>query len=91
MIPEKDWFLSWTDLTETSMGEKIERADKMADVNQKMKDSGEIVFTHEEIRAAVDLEPLSDAEKRFDEVTEDDERAALGGAPDTPPANAGQE
>lgn len=78
MIPLKDWFLSWTDLTETSMGEKIERADKMADVNQKMKDSGEIVFTHEEIRAAVDLEPLSDAEKYIDDTDDDDEAAALG-------------
>lgn len=91
IFPEKDWHLAWTDLTESSLGEKIERANKMADVNQKMKDSGEIVFTHEEIRAAVDLEPLSDAEKRFDEVTEDEERAALGGAPDTPPATASQE
>jgi hypothetical protein len=59
ILPEKDWHLDWTDLTESSMAEKIDRAVKMADTNQKMKDSGEIVFTHEEIRAAVDMEPLS--------------------------------
>lgn len=81
MLPVKDWFLSWTDLTETSMGEKIERADKMADVNQKMKDSGEIVFTHEEIRAAVDLEPLSEAEKYLGAAADDDDAAAALGAP----------
>lgn len=79
-LPEKDWFIDWTDLTESSMSEKIDRANKMADTNQKMKDSGEIVFTHEEIRAAVDYEPLSDAEKYRDE-DEGDEAAALDVVP----------
>lgn len=79
IIPEKDWALDWNDLTEASMSEKIDRADKMAGVNQKMKDGGEIVFTGEEIRAAVDLDPLSDAEKYRDDPEE--EEAAL-----TPPA-----
>lgn len=75
---DKDWFVDWSDLTEASMGEKVDRANKMADTNQKMKDSGEIVFTHEEIRAAVDLEPLSDAEKFRDDDAPEDETAALG-------------
>lgn len=79
ILPERDWHLDWTDLTETSMGEKIDRADKMAGVNQKMKETGEFVFTPEEIRASVDLEPLSEAEKYRDDV-EDDEAAT------TPPA-----
>lgn len=72
ILPEKDWHLDWTDLTETSIGEKIDRADKMAGVNQKMKDTGEFVFTPEEIRAAVDLEPLSDADKYREDPDEDD-------------------
>jgi hypothetical protein len=42
-----------------------------------MKDSGEFVFTPEEIRAAVDYEPLSEAEKYRDEDTDEDESAAL--------------
>lgn len=77
ILPERDWHLDWSDLTEASMGEKIDRADKMADVNQKMKDSGEFVFTPEEIRASVGYEPLSDAEKFRDELTDDEKNAAL--------------
>lgn len=83
IIPERDWHLDWSDLTESSMSEKIDRANKMADTNQKMKDGGELVFTPEEIRAAVDLEPLSEADK-FREEPEDDET----GAAITPPAKA---
>lgn len=79
ILPERDWHLDWTDLTESSMSEKIDRASKMADVNQKMQSSGEIVFTGDEIRAAVDLEPLSDAE-RYREDSDDEQRDAL-----TPP------
>jgi hypothetical protein len=85
---DKDWFVDWSDLTEASMGEKVDRANKMADTNQKMKDSGEIVFTHEEIRAAVDLEPLSDEEKFRDDDAPEDETAALGlPAPSDAPPN----
>ncbi len=72
ILPEKDWFLDWTDLTETSMAEKIDRAGKMADVNSKLQTSGEWVFTPEEIRAAVDLEPLSDADKYRDDPEDED-------------------
>lgn len=75
ILPAKDWFLSWTDLTESSMGEKIDRAVKMADVNQKM--GAELVFTGDDIRAAVGMEPLSDAEK-FPDDGEDDAAAAAG-------------
>lgn len=79
ILPEKDWFIDWTDLTESSMSEKIDRANKMADTNQKMKDGGEIVFTPEEIRAVVDYEPLSEAEKFLDD--NEDEESAIGVKP----------
>jgi hypothetical protein len=49
----------------------------MADINQKMKDSGEIVFTPEEIRKVPGYEPLSDTEKYRDDDPEDED-AALG-------------
>lgn len=78
IIPENDWHLDWTDLTEASMGEKIERAGKMADINTKLKDSGEWGFTPEEIRSVAGYEPLSDAEKVIDDTTEDETRAAAG-------------
>lgn len=84
LLPSKDWFLSWTDLTESSMGEKIDRAVKMADVNSKQP-TGEIVFTGDDIRSVVGMEPLSDAERFRDEPDADDERAALD-VPEIEPA-----
>lgn len=79
ILAEKDWHLDWTDLTETSMSEKIERADKMAGVNQKTP--GEVVFTADEIRATIDMEPLTDAQRYRDDP--EDEEAAV-----TPPVPA---
>lgn len=53
ILPERDWFLDWADLTESTMEEKIDRAVKMSDVNQKNIDP---VFAPEEIREAVGFE-----------------------------------
>ncbi|SOC45752.1 hypothetical protein SAMN05892877_117141 [Rhizobium subbaraonis] len=83
ILPEKDWFLDWADLTEASIGEKIDRANKMADVNTKLKDSGEWGFTPEEIRMAAGYEPLKDSEKYRDDATDDETDAALGTKPPT--------
>lgn len=78
ILPDgKDWFLDWADLTEASMSEKIDRASKMADVNQKTGE-GEWVFTPEEIRKAVGYEPLSPSAAHRDDTSEEDEDAALG-------------
>lgn len=81
ILPKKDWFIDQADLTESSMSEKVDRANKMADTNQKMGTST-YVFTDEEIRAVVGLEPLTDAEKYRDE-TDDETQAALGNPPPT--------
>lgn len=81
ILPERDWFVDWTDLTESSMSEKIDRASKMAETNQKMG-TGVIVFTDEEIRAVVGYEPLSDADKFANEPTDDEARDALGTKPE---------
>lgn len=54
-----EWFVDWTDLTEATMLEKIDRAGKMAKVN---KDFGDIVFMPQEIRASVGYEPVDEAE-----------------------------
>lgn len=67
ILPEKDWTLGWDDLTEASMSEKIERADKMAAVNQKLKDTGEYAFLPEEIRGVVGMDPLTEAQKYHDD------------------------
>lgn len=81
ILPKKDWFIDQADLTESSMTEKVDRANKMADTNQKMGNST-YVFTDDEIRAAVGYEPLSDSEKYRDE-TDDETQAALGNPPPT--------
>lgn len=82
ILDAKDWFLDWADLTEASMSEKIDRASKMADVNQKMG-TNVYVFTDEEIRGAVGYEPLSDKQKYRDDLSDDEAAAAAG---TTPPA-----
>jgi hypothetical protein len=78
----KDWFIDWADLTEASMAEKIDRAVKMTEANDKMKDTREFVFTPEEIRAVADYEPLKESEKYRDETSEEDEDAALPNDPE---------
>jgi hypothetical protein len=57
VLPEQDWHLYWSDLTEASMGLKIERADKMAGVNQK---SMEEVYTIDEIRETTGHGPIDE-------------------------------
>lgn len=82
ILPQKDWFIDQADLTESSMSEKVDRANKMADTNQKMGNTT-YVFTDDEIRAAVGYEPLSDKEKYRDDVTDDEADAALNTPPPT--------
>ncbi|GAA5666916.1 hypothetical protein Brsp07_05438 [Brucella sp. NBRC 14130] len=76
ILPEKDWYLDWADLTETSMAEKIDRVAKMADTNQKMSASNELVFTADEMREVVGKEPLTD-EQRYREDDEEGMAAAI--------------
>lgn len=82
VLPEKDWFIDQADLTESSMAEKVDRANKMADTNQKMGNTT-YVFTDDEIREVVGLEPLSDADKYRDDATDDEKQDALGNPPPT--------
>jgi len=67
ILPERDWFLSWTDLTEANMSQRIDRAQKMADVNSKMAAGGELVFLPEEIRDVIGLEPVIGGDTMEDE------------------------
>lgn len=78
ILPERDWHLDWTDLLNPSPNEMLERVERMAAVNEKMKDTGEFVFTPEELRSETGREPLSDAEKYRDPTSAEDEAAALG-------------
>lgn len=67
ILAERDYTIGWTDLTESSATEKLERAFKMADINAKSLD--EVIFTGGEIREAVGYEPLSD-DDRFGQTQE---------------------
>lgn len=78
IIPERDWALDWENLMDPGPGEMLDRAGKMADVNQKMQAGGELVFTPEEIRYETGREPLSEDDKYRDQVDKEDYQAALG-------------
>lgn len=67
ILPERDWHLHWADLTEASMGEKIERAHKMADINSKTAATGELVYLPEEIRQVTGHEPVAGLDQGDDE------------------------
>lgn len=54
ILPERDWHIHWSDLTEASQGEKIDRAAKMADINQKQRD--DLAFSADEIRQVAGFE-----------------------------------
>ncbi|MFY0682832.1 MAG: hypothetical protein JXR13_19875, partial [Thalassovita sp.] len=71
ILPDKPWHLSWADLTEATMTVKIERASKMASINDTSSKHGEVIFTGDEIREVVDKKPLSDADKYRDDFTGD--------------------
>lgn len=60
VIPQLNYVVGWPSLLETTMGEKIERADKMATINQKM--GLDAPFLPEEIRDVVDMQPLTEAQ-----------------------------
>lgn len=57
ILADKDWHLQWTSLLDGSPQQKMDRAYKMADINQKMKDSAELVYSHDEIRQITDFAP----------------------------------
>lgn len=50
ILPAREWYLLWADLTESSTAEKCDIGNKMADINKKMEIHGEQVFTGQEIR-----------------------------------------
>lgn len=89
ILPERDWYLDWPSLLDPSPKEMLERVERMAAVNDKMRASGELIFTGDEMRAEFNFEPLSDADRYGDEdPTGDEEAAAMGVDPEADPAEA---
>lgn len=71
ILPERDWHIEWDDLTDSSPSEKMDRAVKMSEINGRALTDplggGREVFTADEIREAVDMEPLDQIDGGTDE------------------------
>lgn len=52
VLPLKSWHVSWTDLTEDSLEEKLANAKALATINKELLGTGERAFTAQEIREA---------------------------------------
>lgn len=61
MLPDRDWFVDWDDLTAPTLEEKLAIAERMAKINQALFAMGEAVFTEDEIRDVAGYEPNADA------------------------------
>ena len=67
ILPVRDWHLDWASLTAANDDQKIDRVAKMAEVNSKqVAATSERVFTIGDMRSAVDMEPLSDADAKVE-------------------------
>jgi hypothetical protein len=61
ILPPADWHIDWSDLTEASAKEKMERAKAMSETNRNMAGTGEPVpYRTNEIREVTGHEPIDD-------------------------------
>lgn len=61
VLPKMDWYLLWSDLTESSTTEKLDAAAKMAEINTKNRGAGEpVTFTANEIRETAGWEEMQE-------------------------------
>ena len=83
VLPNRDWYIDWPDLTAPTLSEKMDIGAKMAEVNAKMLGTGGAVFTDDEIRAIAEYEPLTGDEgfTEFDDGGEGDETTDESGDP----------
>lgn len=83
MIPQKDYTIQWTDLTEASRAEKISRAETMSKINtSQIQSMGQPVWSSEEIRAASGDEGPTPSEMDFEPPTTPDPTADPGSTQD---------
>lgn len=73
ILPDRDWHIEWTDLTEASATEKMDRAKGMAEINAKLAPAGEAVYLPEEIRAVTHDEPLKGRGRLPNYLSDDEE------------------
>jgi len=62
ILPDRDWRIKWDDLTDSSPADKMDRAVKMSEINGRALTDplggGREIFTADEIREAVGMQPL---------------------------------
>jgi len=76
MLPERDWYVEWPDLTAPTLDEKLSIGEKMAKINQAMFAQGEVVFTEDEIREVAGYDPATQ-EQLSEPMDAEDEGAAV--------------
>ena len=64
ILPPADWSIKWADLTDATQELKIERAERMAKINQTALDP---LFTGDEIREVVGMLPLNTVQEGEDD------------------------
>lgn len=78
IIPKRDWFVSWSDLTDSTAEGKMDRAFKMQEINAKAPPADIAPFSPEEIREAAGFDPDELPDAPEDIATDD---AATGIVP----------
>ena len=79
-IDAADWTVDWIDLTDATAEEKRNTATQMSAMNsQSINSLGEVLFTGDEIREILEMEPLDDNDKIPERFEEEDELAAQAG------------
>lgn len=73
ILPERDWFIGWQDLRESSESEKMDRAAKMSQINSQTQPGDDPAFTPDEIREAAGFDPMADDERGPAFMDEDEE------------------
>lgn len=63
ILPERDWFVGWQDLTEATGTEKMARAKEMSAINAQSVPGDELPFSANEIREAAGFDPLGEADE----------------------------
>lgn len=72
ILPASEYEVEWDDLLARSESEKLDNADKMAGINEKVfKSGGELPFTGEEIREAGGKDPELEEEPGGEDIVDD--------------------
>lgn len=81
IIPQRDWFIGWADLTESTAEGKMDRAYRMQEINAKAVAGDIPPFTPAEIREAAGYDPDELPDDPIDDMDDANDDAATGLGP----------